>query len=134
MRTLEEIKVIQALPVKEIAKYIRKDLKEKFWKDFKFSVRIDWWCYTSSIYIEIVEWIIEIENKKFNSNDFENYHWSIRWEKIYESQYTFKWRKLIKEVNKIRNLYNYDNSDVMTDYFDKNYYWEVWYRDYIKRK
>ena len=29
---------------------------------------------------------------------------------------------LIFELEKIGNAYNYDNSDLMTDYFDRNYY------------
>ncbi len=27
-----------------------------------------------------------------------------------------------KKINHIGNLFNYDNSDIMTDYFDRNYY------------
>jgi hypothetical protein len=30
-------------------------------------------------------------------------------------------KEIVKKLQDVCNLYNYDNSDIMTDYFDKNY-------------
>ena len=137
METPAKIKAIHDLDNKEIAKEIRKDLKETFWKDFKFSVTSP----NGSIEIGIIEWNIEFftleyrEAKKINTYEsWAEYKAKLdkRW--LYRD-YTEEWTSIMKEVTKIWDLYNHDNSDSMTDYFDVNYYLTVtvgkWDKDYI---
>lgn len=134
---------------KEIAKEIRKVLKETFWKDFKFSVTTD----RNAINMEILEWPIDFYTKEYLEAE-KNKDWDTmqklkekEWktffkmndDKIYKEHtyYTEKWREILDLVEKIHELYNYDKSDSMTDYFDVNYYWQVriwkWNKAYIKK-
>ncbi len=98
--SIEHIKNIMWLDKAEIAKQIKKDLKDTFWKDFKFSVRTSW----RQITIEFKTWVIEKESEVF-------------------------WKALALAIE-IWNQYDYDNSDVMTDYFDFNYFLKVSFGDY----
>lgn len=126
-----EIKIIHDLANTEIAKHIRKDLKEAFGNNFKFSVTSP----NNSIDINIMEWniwIITLEYTKYeNIQD-----WS-RCRKLREEwkKYTEKWESILKQVEEIRNLYNHDRSDIQSDYFDVNYYGGVeigrWDKPYI---
>ena len=134
MKTAEQIKIIHDLPTKEIAKQIRKDLKEKFGKDFKFGVTSD---YNK----------IEITAKSGNKEIFtEEYKKATSWEDFQELRendrrltfqpevknfanmkfsYTDFGTEFKKDLETIINLYNHDNSDMMTDYFDTNYYTNI---------
>lgn len=127
-KSVEEIKAIHDLNNVWIAKEIRKDLKEAFWKNFVFSVT----CKNNSIDVIIMKWNIEFytdEYKKAYEIAQKNNGWE-NWEAVREMErekkmYTFKWASILKEVKEIRDLYNHNNSDLMTDYFDVNYYWDV---------
>lgn len=137
-KSAKEIKAIHDLHNTDIAKQIRKDLKEAFGKHFKFSVTAP----NNSIEINIMEWNIEFFTKEYiealkkakEDNNNED------WQKVRDIQEdnkmnTEKWNSIFNEVEKIRNLYNHDKSDLMSDYFDVNYYGGVrigkWDKDYI---
>ena len=80
-----------------IARHIRQDLKEVFNKDWKFSVRKGSGS-SNSIYISV---------KKYPADtDIET---------------------MTGKIRRIADAYNYDNSDIMTDYFDRNFYLHVYF-------
>lgn len=87
------------LDITEIAKLVRADFKEAY-PDYKFSVRIQRFSMGQSINIEV-----------FNTG-IEN-----RWED--------EGRELQNKLKKIVDAYNYDDSDVMTDYFSTRFYSHV---------
>jgi len=60
-KTKEEIDRIHDLPIKDIAKQIRKDLKERFWNKFKFSITSE----RNKIDVHIMEWDIEFYTKEY---------------------------------------------------------------------
>lgn len=96
----------------DISKAIRKDLKEAFPK-LKFSVRQDNGGYSTSISVEVKDfgYITAVKDK----NDKYGY---IRMDAP---------NKLIDKIEMVANAYNYDGSDIYTDYFDVRYYLNVRY-------
>jgi len=96
---------VKSLSVVEIAKLVRKDLKQ--FNDCKFSVTSD--RNTITIYL-----------KDSSLNRLE----------IYDQSQELGWggkvisieKDLRKKVKEILDQYNYNNSEMMTDYFDVNFY------------
>lgn len=116
-------------PTKEIAKWIRKDLKDEFGKTIKFSVTSG--VYPREICVRIkqisMDHIMKFED--FKEHMICSYNFGEEYYDDYLSAYsTMKFKKyhLISEtyekIQSIINKYNYDNSDPYTDYFDVNYY------------
>ena len=93
--------------VKKIAKEIRKDLKEVFGKEFKFSVRIQRFSGGQAINIDIKQ-----APKYACYVDTE----------MYPDPRTYVKKYIIKQIKKITDHYNYDDSDIMTDYFNVGFY------------
>ena len=120
---------------KNIAKEIREVLKTVFWKEYKFSVTTK----DNSIYISIMEGTIDFFTKKYKQAE-ENKNWDLIQELRREWQkYMPKWKAILDIVEGIWNLYNFDNSEPITDYFHVNYYGSVeigkWNNEYqIKNK
>lgn len=77
-----------SLSLKEIAKLIRQDLRREL-PNCKFSVRVDGW---HSIYIRVKSTPYEYKSDEY---------WNI-----------------VNKVYEIEKMYNYDNSDILTDYWD----------------
>ena len=103
---------------KNIAKEIREVLKTIFWKEYKFSVTTK----DNSIYINIMEGPINFFTKEYN-HAIENKDWDLAQELTKEwKEYTPEWKAVLNIVEWIWNLYNFDNSDPTTDYFNVNYY------------
>lgn len=106
-------------PAAEIAKDIRRDLKQAVAEGrlpgapTKYSVRVDNYSMGRSIDVEIQEWPGVVER----TETFEDGHTCRR--------YTDEAQEVMKVVQQIRQAYNYDRSDVMTDYFDVNFYGSV---------
>lgn len=84
----------------------------------------DSWCYSLEGLTD------EEKNEKYNNycryeiekrRDFNNYH---RERKLYP-QYTTAFCEKLEAVYQIANQWNYDNSDPMTDYFDRGYYLDI---------
>lgn len=149
MKTTIFVKNIHDLSTTDIAKQIRKDLKEECPK-FKFSVTSEYFSWGSAINLAIMSGPIEIYTKEYLEalknakekntrelrdivQDLQERHWNkmyvINWEDYIEyTKYTKEWEEVIKKAKRIHDLYNHDNSDAMTDYFDVNYYGsvEVW--------
>ena len=99
---------VKDLPLKEIAKLIKKELRETF-KGFSFSVRTKYFSGGCSIDIFITA----------VPSGF----------KIYEDGLSFKYTKeatdLRERVEDIANQYRYVDSDSMIDYFDTSFYVSV---------
>jgi len=93
---------VKNLPIKEIAKLIRKDLKK--FKDCKFSV--------TSTYNKIDVTLIACSNLSKYFDTWEGYH---KTDARYKDSFS-------QEVKSIMNQYNFDNSDSMTDYFHQNFF------------
>jgi len=122
---------VEDLPLKEIAKIIRTELKQ--FKDCKFSVTCQNYSGGSSLSIGIkpdfkvfsdtyelfrstvtdllfIDWLRE--------NYLEPYN-------IQEQMYTLRASEVLKKVKKIVESYNYDDSDSMTDYFNCGFYLHI---------
>lgn len=124
---------------KEICTKIRQDLKDQYWKWYKFSVRKR---DHNSINVDVIEAPFGCYSKKFKElkegwdsdsqweyqrkyNNIVFYHSETEsYTKKYpdSSQYSLFWEKLINNIEKIVNKYNFDDSDSMSDYFHCNFY------------
>lgn len=135
---------------KDITKYVRQTLRQKY-KHIKFSVRCEYYSCGSSMHITLLEshkvrflkkpeeveerqvLIIkdhthrtEEEARNFIKQRLESeyyqinqYHLSTDW------GLTDKGKEILKDVLEIANKYNWDKSDIQTDYFDVNYYLHI---------
>ena len=123
-------------PTKEIAKWIRKDLKKEFGKTIKFSVTSA--VYPREINVKIKQISMEhiIPENEFKEYMICSYLFDEDRYDEYMKPYTAGTNKFKKyhlkedtyeKIQKIINKYNYDNSDPYTDYFDCNYYdfWDI---------
>jgi len=96
---------VKSLSVVEIAKLIRKDLKQ--FNDCKFSVTSD--RNTISIYLK---------DSPLNRLEIYDQSQELGWGgKVISIE-----KDLRKKVKEILDQYNYNNSEMMTDYFDVNFY------------
>jgi hypothetical protein len=96
---------VKSLSIVDIAKLIRKDLKQ--FNDCKFSVTSD--RNTITIYL-----------KDSPLNKLEVYDQSL--ELGWGGKVISIEKNLRKKVKEILDQYNYNNSEMMTDYFDVNFY------------
>ena len=117
-----------SMTVKEIASLIRKDLKAEFGKTAKFGVRSGISGYTQKITVTVKA----LDEKHFKTiEEFENENMTVKLSnpQLYESllnQFNNKRLNSIKndvyeQIEAIVDKYNYNDSDVYTDYFDYNY-------------
>lgn len=120
---------LRHMPLKEIAKIVRKNLKAEFGKNAKFSVR----CRGYNA--------LSVEVKKASADlfmtleEFEDGHsrYKLQNPAIYENlKYRFERRDYIalkedvyEKIVEIVNEYNFDNSDPYTDYCDVNYFTNI---------
>ena len=94
---------VKNLSVKEIAKLVRKDLKQ--FNDCKFSVTSD----RNSITVYLMDSSLD----KLTSN--EDYKETGMRFVVFEKEFGNKLKEIL-------NQYNYNNSDIMTDYSDVKFY------------
>jgi regulator of PEP synthase PpsR (kinase-PPPase family) len=100
---------VKNLSVKEIAKLVRKDLKQ--FNDCKFSVKSD----RNSITITLMDSLLD---KLASNEDYKET--GVRFV-VFEENFGNKLKEIL-------NQYNYNNSDIMTDYSDVKFYSYI-YRD-----
>lgn len=111
----------KGLSVKELAKLIREELKIEY-PDAKFSVTSDY----NSINVKIVD----IGFNPFTAEYQKSLQAGEKWDDFFEKNadgnrvqiLNDRAKKIEAKVEAIREQYNYDNSDVMTDYFSTRYY------------
>lgn len=84
------------MDIKEIAKLVRKDLKEAF-PNYIFKVQIERYSMGQSLHIQV------------NGTGI-------------KERFSEEARKLEEEIRALANEYNYDDSDIMTDYFNVRFY------------
>ena len=117
--------------IKEIASEIRNELKKEF-PEYKFSVTKDVHTITVSLmeapespFSKMTQW------GSYDGKDYEfdgeyaqlnHYHLAERCNGYYLTKSAVK---LLEKVVKISNKKNWDRSDLMTDYFDVNYYFNL---------
>ncbi len=97
----------KSMDIKEIAKFIRNDLKQ--FKDCKFSVSIQRYSGGRSVHVKLMS--------STNLKRFVN----IKYDSTQETRFNFS-KDFKEKVESIINQYNYDKSDPMTDYFNVNFY------------
>ena len=96
---------VKSLSIVEIAKLVRKDLKQ--FNDCKFSVTSD--RNTISIYLK---------DSPLNRLEIYDQSQELGWGgKVISIE-----KDLRKKVKELLDQYNYNNSEMMTDYFDVNFY------------
>jgi len=116
----------------EIAKILRKLLREEFGKDIKFQIKTER-GYTDTLWIKIKpqnekylqpldEYMAEYKETYFHRHGVEHPYIS---DEVFEKNAKLHIDRLNDDVQEtIRNiveLFKMDNSDIMTDYFDINY-------------
>ncbi len=117
--TGSKYKETENLSLKEIAKLIRADFKELKLKGYKISVR----C-RDHIAIDMEVVAVPEGFRMFSdigaefTKKFPNRPTSIISNSLYSDDYT----KIVAEMKKIFDSYNYDYSDVMSDFFNVRYY------------
>ena len=97
----------KSMDIKEIAKFIRNDLKQ--FKDCKFSVSIQRYSGGRSVHVKLMS--------STNLKRFVN----IKYDSTQETRFNFS-KDFKEKVESIINQYNYDKSYPMTDYFNVNFY------------
>ena len=109
------------LRTKEIAKMIRKELKPLIKLGFKFSVKTDQGMMHSSIRIKIL--VIPESFVLYNPYYDSNSRWINSWENGKDPRpfLTDNGKQLVDYIKSIGEQWNYNNNDLMTDYFDENY-------------
>jgi hypothetical protein len=96
----------------DVAKLIKKELKEKF-PNWKFSVKTELYSGGSSINVRITS----LPYNPLNPNyDFNRYGSHV---------YIEKFEQDLKKAESVGNKYRYSDSDAMIDYFSTNFYYFV---------
>lgn len=111
------------LSTKEIAAKVRSYAKKNF-PDFKFSIRSKWSMYADSLYIELNggPCIPFIEGSKLAGRGYLSTMNNLEgWKK----DLTPKTFKALDAVTTYANSFRYNDSDVMEDYFDTNFYTHI---------
>ena len=120
---------LRHMPLKEIAKMVRKNLKTEFGKNIKFSVRCRGY---NALSVEVKKATSEMF---MNEAEFEDSHsrYKVSNPAIYENlKFRFDRRDYIalkedvyEKIVAIVNEFNFDNSDPYTDYCDVNYFTNI---------
>jgi len=105
------------LPLKEIAKRIKAECKEKY-PGANVSVRTEHYSMGCAINISINDPGFNPYNPKYDPNDYSINGCSKRT----EGPFNQRALDMKDAISKIADQYNYDNSDGMIDYFDTNFY------------
>ncbi|WP_323736246.1 LPD29 domain-containing protein [Methanosphaera sp. ISO3-F5] len=123
------------MPIKDIAKLIRKDLKTRYGKTIKFSVTSRGYPREINVTIKSISKQYIMTENEFKTKMENSYRYDESMYDEYMKPYTAKnnndliefkeyhlYDEVRDEINGIIDKYNYDNSDLYTDYFDVNYY------------
>lgn len=115
---------------KELAARVRKELKETFGKDYKFSVINE---HHSCLNISLMSSHLEFNFKEERDNYSQLNHFYLQDSNVLVNQ---EQKDFFKKVNAIANDGNFDKSDSMTDYFHVGWYVHLsigkWDKPYVK--
>lgn len=110
------------LDIKEIAKRVRKEIRRRVkvgeLPELKASVRIERYSGGQSMRVEVKETSFDIHTEEYHRSEYENRPWFRPWSEAF----TPTAAKVHKDLKALVDSYNHDGSDVMTDYFDVNFY------------
>lgn len=114
---IKELVDLTRIPTKEAAQRFRKDVAEAkksgdLPKSLKLSVRTDYFAGGSSIDVYIKKVDMDIYNPDYDPNKMQHGN----------SRYSVDASGLLLKLELMMSRYNYNNSDVQTDYFDVNFY------------
>lgn len=110
------------MSIKEIVENIRKELKEKF-PECKFSVRKEVFSNGCSITVSLMEAPFDPFSDKLDEYDKRyGYHQINHFHMEYLPKEAYS---VLKQVVDIVNSYNFDDSESMIDYFDRNFYFDL---------
>ena len=128
------------LTTKDIAKIIRERLKQEF-KECKFSVRCEYFAGGSSITVSLMEANFEVFNKQFKQDKNgrvyteEDYKYAQLNEHTFSDDFTDGYNNgvyltkkawnILKKVVEIVRSYQFVDSDIQTDYYNTNFYFEL---------
>lgn len=105
------------LDIAEIAKIVRKQLKAHF-ANTTWSVTIKRYSGGQSMNIDLVDapgvQLVDI-NPQYNPDNYPGHNLK-KW------KYSDTYNKMMEQAKGFAQSYNYDGSDIMTDYFDVNFY------------
>lgn len=132
VKTAKELYFERGLDVVEIAKLIRKDLKAKFGKGNKFSVRTSRFSGGQAIDIYVKEATDDniytyeelYENNHLDRLQYDNPQLYDYLNELYKTARFVK-DEVKKEIREIADKYNYNESDPYTDYYDVGFYLHI---------
>ena len=115
------------LTVKEIAKLIRKDVKENIQSGLlpkiKVSVTTESFAGGSVINLRVKKAPFNPFNEDYVKSHIENPYGT----RHGIERFTQEAKDVLHKLEDIVNQYNYDNSDLMTDYFERGFYESIEY-------
>lgn len=133
----EGVKYDSNLGIKEIASLVRSAVKEKY-PECKFSITINQYSGGQSMDLRLMSAPYEIFNKEYKEDKNGNVYTEKDWGYTQLNQYTLmgdyedgycngsyltkKGWEIMKFLYTASVVYNYDDSDGQTDYFDTNFY------------
>jgi hypothetical protein len=129
IKTRKQLYLERDLSITEIAKEIRKELKKEFGKDCKFSVRTKRYSGGQSLTVtakKVTDDLIYTYEELCQKANFERLQYDNP--DLYEyldkkyQEVQFLTDDTISRIKKIVEYYNYDESDIYTDYFDVGFY------------
>jgi hypothetical protein len=126
-RDVKGTKYDQSLSIVQIAKFVREDIAAAIaagkLPEMKVSVRVQKYSGGRSLHVNITELQqgFRLFNRERLRNDVENPHAPPTRLPIY----TGAGEGLFAAIKRIVNAYNYDRSDIQSDYFDVNFYEHV---------
>lgn len=106
------------LSIKEVAARVKYYAKQR-WPKFKFSVRTQYYSGGASIHLTLLSGPVTaiIGDREYISTCGDL--------KGYENEISNEVYNVVNDVCDYMRSYNYDNSDVMTDYFSVNFYTDI---------
>lgn len=111
-------------PLKDIAKMIKKEIKQEF-PDIKVSVTSDTYTGGQSITAKIKEYPYELNTDAFKEyKETDQRQTFKRWTRENNKPHqrrTDKAKDVLDGIKQIAYQYNYDNSNIQTDYYDKHF-------------
>jgi hypothetical protein len=110
------------MDIKDIAKLVRKEIKDYFGPNIKYSVTIDRFSGGRALRAYLVDVAPGFYFWKANPDYNPDGGYGIYAERVCMSD---GYRKIEEKVKEIIAAYNYDGSDIMVDYFDVNFYSSV---------
>ena len=110
-------KALYSYNIKEIAGFIRNNLKEIF-PDCKFSVTKESYSGGASITIALMEGNFKALTDDSRKNYFQCNQYHIK----DSDELTSETKDVLSKVMELVNVWNYDNSDIQSDYFDVNFH------------